>query len=107
MALLRLPVNSDLIAFRFKSELDGSILDYQFSFNSRYERWFLNVFDGNGNALLTGRCININLDLLGRFLREDLPAGLLVAINLVNVHEEATLLTLGNDCPVLYEEAEG
>jgi len=108
MAILRLPIDAKLASFRFQTQLDTTILEYDFHYNSRQERWFLTVRDTAGNDLLTGRPINVNLDLLGRFQGiDDFPLGLLVAVNFVDTPVDADEETFGEDVLLVYQEDEG
>ena len=108
MAILRMPIDATLASFRFQTQLDATILEYEFHYNGRQERWFMTVRDTAGNDILTGRPVNINLDMLGRFPGlEDLPDGLMVPINLVSEFVEADFETFGEDVLMLYQEATG
>lgn len=106
MATLQLPVQRELGSFKFTTPLDGRVFEYDFNFNSRFERWFVSVRDEDGNDVVLGRAINVNTDLLNRFRIEGLPQGLMFALNLGEPFVEATFESFERDVKLLYVEAQ-
>lgn len=106
MAILELPIDSQQVAFKFKVTLDSILVELEFHFNSRYERWFMNMLDENGNMILAGRPMMTNLDLTGRFADGRIPPGFMFPFNITQAFEDAGFEDLGEDVPVFYEEVE-
>ena len=104
MAISIIPTDAQQIAFRQEMTLNQVPLNLRFYFNSRSERWKLDILDVNDNPLILGRTINLGLDLYNRFALSGLPEGFLSTINLKNITAEAGLTTLGTDVLLIFDD---
>jgi len=105
MAIIQIPVRSDLYQYEFSCELDGTVYIFDIHYNSRKDRWIFGIKTSDGTEIVMGIPILVNYDLLGRFADSNLPPGTLFAINTESEHENAGELDLGDKVLLLYEEA--
>lgn len=105
MAVVEMPVRSDVKAYEFQIELDGVIYTLKFHFNSRAERWVMDIADFGGTELITGLFLLTNIDLNAQFVGEDIPPGRFILIDETGAERNPGFDDLGNDIKLLYEEA--
>lgn len=104
MAVSIIPTDAQQIAFRQTMTLNNVILNLRFYFNSRSQRWKIDILDVDNEPLILGRTMNLGLDIYNRFVLEDLPSGFLTTINLRTRTAEATLTNLGKDVLLLFDD---
>jgi hypothetical protein len=99
-----IPTDATQVAFKQEMTLNNVVLNLHFYFNQRSSRWKLDVYDANEEPLILGRTINLGLDLLNRFVLEELPRALLSTINLKNTTEEANFTNFGKDVLLIFDD---
>lgn len=105
--IINIPVSTSYGAqFKFNSELSGTNFIFLIEWNTRFERWFMSIFDTEENPLLMGIPMHVNTDLIGRFPRENLPAGTIILFDTSETEEECAYDDLGDRCILLYRERE-
>ena len=105
MAIVEIPVRSDLPAYQFGIDLDGVNFKFSFRFNTRMGRWLWDILDTEENPILMGVPLLVNLDLIGRYKIEELPLGSFICINETGTSNNPGRYDLGNNVKLLYEEA--
>lgn len=105
MAVLLMPIRSDLPSYEFQIDLEGSLYTFRFKFNRRMERWSMDIADENGVALLVGIPLHIDLDLIRRFKNTGLPPGNFYLVDESGEGKPATRETMGGDHKLFYIEA--
>lgn len=105
MALIKLPLRSDIPKSEFRVDLDGVTYTFAFRFNFRMERWIMDLKTENNVPLIMGIPVLIGTDFLERFQSADLPPGNLFAVNLEDEFVDADREDLGNNVIILYNEA--
>lgn len=105
MATIQIPLRSDLDAWEITVDLDGRTYNFEFAWNGRGEFWSLIIRNDVQQELVAGIPLRVNSDLLGRFVRDDLPPGVLTLFDTSGAELEAAKGDLGGRCVLLYQEA--
>ena len=105
MALLKLPLRSDIPAYDFRIDLEGETYTFEFRFNERMGRWIMDLKTENNDPLIMGIPVLIGTDFLERFEVDGLPPGNLFAVNLESEFVDAGRDDLGNNVVIIYNEA--
>lgn len=104
MAFLEIPIRSDIPAYNFQINLEGIIYTLGFRYNSRLERWVMDVKDVDEVALVTGVPLLYGIPLLDRYKNPALPPGTFILIDETNAERNPTRDGLGEDYKLLYKE---
>ena len=104
MAIVEIPVRSDLDRYSLTVDLEGTEYRLLFAFNSRDDHWYLSVDLTDGTALVSGTAIVADSPLLGRWAwRQELPAdGYLMAVDSSGEAEEPRKEDLGDRVKLLW-----
>lgn len=76
--LFTIPINTSLPNQKLKITLSGSIYELEIIYNTRMQRWTMNINDAAGNQLLQGVVLLIDRDLTGQYLQLSIPPGLFI-----------------------------
>lgn len=106
MALSIIPIRNDIPAYTEQLDLEGTRYFMRFKFNSRVDRWFMDLLDENQSEILNGIKIIVDFDLLGRFKDERLPPGLLYAVDESGNENQPDRLNFSNDVTLLYLDSD-
>lgn len=106
MAILRIPVNADQADLKLRTELEGITYVLRIYWNTRAERWFIEILDADENPMLMGTPLNVDTDFLSRFRIEGLMPGILILYDAGEENQEATRDSLGDRHLLLYLESE-
>lgn len=77
--VLLAPQRSDRPSFRWRTRLEGSFYNLRLVWNSRAQRWLLDISDAVGLPIATGIGIVTGVDMLRPFADSRLPGGQLFA----------------------------
>ena len=105
MAVFELPVRSDLPAYTFKQELEGSVYTFGFRFNERFGVWIMDISDEVGSPIILGTPVYTDVNILGRFPYESLPPGFFVCIDQTGEQRNPSRDDFGNEIKLLYLES--
>lgn len=105
MAILQLPVRSDLAAYSFAIQLELVRYQFNFRFNDRLGLWIMDVAKSDGTLVVAGIPVQTDVDLIGRFEYPDMPPGLLLAYDETGNSKDAGRNDLGESVTLLYQEA--
>lgn len=105
MAILELPVRSDLPAYEFQVSLDSEVFTLRFAFNFREGRWSMDVADSVGTDIINGIKLVHGFPLLRQYVVEGQPPGEFILIDESGNKKNPGRDDLGNDVKLLYEEA--
>lgn len=75
MALVTIPVRSDVPAYDFQITLDQKILNLEFAWNERTSLWTMNIFDLNLDQIIMGVPMFTEFPLLYKYQDSRLPPG--------------------------------
>jgi len=106
MAILELPVRSDIPAYSFKIDLDGASFRLKFYFNKRLGRWFMDILDASDVLLISGIILLTNLAIRDQYVKDGIPAGQFILIDETGNEKNPGEFDLGNDVRLFYQEAE-
>ena len=81
VASVKIPLRSDLDNWSLAVDLDEVSYQLHFCWNVRDEAWALDIRDGDGDDLLSGVMVRVDVPLNGLAPRGDLPPGQLMAID--------------------------
>jgi hypothetical protein len=107
MAILNLPVRSDVESYNFSAVLEGTTYLFRFRFNRRAGRWFMDIATSDGVDLVCGIVIQTNVNLIGRFEIDGMPPGLMLAYDESGQAADAGILDLGVTVKLTYQESTG
>ena len=105
MAIFEIPVRSDLPAYKFQINLEGTVFILRFRFNTRLDRWVMDVQDVNEDRIVTGIPMLTNLPLLDRYQDERLPLGRFTVIDETGNNRNPPREGFGEDFKLLYRES--
>lgn len=105
MATVEIPLDSSLVAQKFRVDLDGITFTFDFDFNERSQRWRMNISDDVESPLLTGVPVLPDVDLL-RYHQHNpnIPQGNFAAFNLDSPGVPPVNGELGSEVILIYEE---
>ena len=75
MAVLNIPVNSEVAAYSFTIELERVIYLFRFRFNFRKSRWMMDIATRDGINIVVGVPMVSAISLFDRFKNPLLPPG--------------------------------
>ena len=105
MAILEIPVRSDLSAYSFQITLETVVYTFAFRFNARQDRWIWDVQDVDGVPIVIGVPLLYGLPLLDRFKSESLPPGRFIVTDETGAERNPGRDSLGEDFKLFYEES--
>lgn len=79
--IIQLPMATNLPAFSFTSTLSGVAYSFNAYFNTRANRWMLDLLDVTQTPILMGIPLLIDRDLLGQYTTLPVPPGGLFVID--------------------------
>lgn len=105
MATVQLPTRVSLPSYRYRIDLDGVTYVLDFIYNSRMEKWLVQVEDEEGNVLVAHVPIIVDWNLFGRFVQETMPSGIIAAYDSSGNQEDPGRFDLGARVKMVYQEA--
>lgn len=104
MAIFQLPLAQDVPWFDFVITLSNVRYGMEARYNTRSERWHLDINDALQNPLVTGVPMLTGRSLCGQYTGSGLPPGDLVVIDTTNKGQPATLRSFLSTHVLLYIE---
>lgn len=105
MSLKILPIDGEDKNYEFKCDFDGVIYTLNVRYNSRMDRWILDIKTVDDEYILMGIPLLIGTDFIARFKDSRLPHGQLFIVNIPDQYTDAGEDELGTDALVFYNEA--
>jgi hypothetical protein len=105
MAIKEIAVVSSIPNYEFKTDLDGVTYTLAFRYNSRMDRWIMDIKTEDDDPIIMGIPILLGVSLVKRFADSRLPAGDIFAISTGTTTSEAGKEDLGENVLLLYQEA--
>lgn len=105
MAYLECPTRKDLPSYFYTITLDGTSYRLDFTFNVRMSKWFVQISDPQGNALIAPVPVVATWPLFNRFKKSTLPPGTLFCFDTSGANLDPDRFDLGDRCRILYLEA--
>ena len=104
MALIQLPLRSDVPAFTFQTDLDGTTYSFKFRYNSRMDRWAFDILTANNDPIIEGVLVVTGTLLLERFSDPRLPQGDMFVLNKEDENVSPGRNDLQKNVFILYDE---
>jgi len=104
MAIVVIPTRTDLGAYTFQAELDGSLYRFGMQFNEREQLWYMSIADEAGVAIRSGIKVVANFPLLTRVADIRKPPGQLIALSPTAQEPDPGLEDLGDGVSLIYLE---
>lgn len=105
MAWLQIPVQKEVPAYEMQVELERIVYTMRFRFNVRKDRWIMDVASREGTNIITGIPLLAGVDLLGKYLVENMPPGKLIVYDTKQNFESPGFSELGKTVLLLYVES--
>jgi len=105
MAIRELPVRSDIFAYTFLTTLEQNDYLFTLRFNSRQDRWIMDIQLPDETDLLIGIPLLVSFPLTFRFRDTRLPPGQFFVIDETGQERNPTRDNLGTDIKLLYSES--
>lgn len=103
MAVLTLPVRSDFDRFAFQVDLQGTLYNLAFRWNDRAGAWFFTLADADGDPIVAGKRVSVDVPLLRNVTDARRPAGEILALD-TNGAGDPAQSDLGGRVVVVYVE---
>lgn len=101
--ILKLPVLQEGPLFGFSVELEGVNYGFTFRWNERSSQWSMDVADGDGNLLVAGIRVVVDVPMLLRYRSiPRLPPGDIVAVDSTDQSRDPDFEDLGRRVEVFY-----
>ncbi len=104
MALIQLPLRSDVPAFTFQTDLDATTYSFKFRYNSRMDRWSFDILTASNEPIVSGVLVVTGTLLLERFSDARLPQGDLFVLNKEDENVSPGRNDLQKNVFILYDE---
>lgn len=98
----QVPARNDLPWYKFKITLSNVIFTLHFRFNSRSNRWIMDINDPSDNPILSGIPVLIQRNLTSQYTTFTVPAGTFFAIDDTNKDTQPTQFSFGTDHSLWY-----
>ena len=105
MSFIVIPTRSDIPNYEQRITLNGTQYVLSFRYNTRTDRWILDIKTSADEYIIMGIPILLGTGLIDRFVDDRLPPGYLFAINLEDEFAEGGAEDLGQNLLLIYEEA--
>ena len=106
MAIFEIPITNDKPSFTFKVDLDESEYTFQFRWNGRMDSWIIDLYDFEGELLVSGEPFYTETILFRNIDKPKMPKGVLYAVNNKTEYVNSDRFTIGVDVKLYYVEPE-
>jgi hypothetical protein len=97
------PLRTTRPAFRWRSRLDGTVYGFRLAYNTRNDRWYLDVQTADGTAVVSGLRVSTGVSLLAPFGENpNLPPGQLFVRDDSGADREPGLAAFRSDHRLIY-----
>ena len=105
MANVQMPVRNDQPAYGFQIELEGGIYFLDFRFNTRQNRWLMDILSQTQEPILMGLPVLTGIPISAGYTDDQKPPGYFLAVDQTGQERNADRETFGVDVLLLYEES--
>lgn len=99
-----IPFDNQLTSFTQDITLGTRTVKMTFYFNSRFDRWHMDIQDLDGNDILVGKVLHSNMDALIRCFDSRAPSGAIYPFDFSDLGREPGFENLGDDIQLVYDE---
>lgn len=105
--LVIMPTFTDTPWYKYKIVLSQVLYTLHFRFNSRMDRWIMDISDAINNDILTSIPLLINHNVTGRFSITNLPPGYFFCLDDTNQDTQPTQFSFGPTHTLWYSDPTG
>lgn len=105
--LVGIPVGNDLPFYKLRVPLSGILTGLRFQFNTRMNRWIMDVTDAQDVDLLSGVPLLVNRDLIGFYVYSGALPGRFLVTDDTNTGAQPTRNSFGTTHSLLYYDPTG
>lgn len=105
MAYITLPVRSDIPAYQFQIELEGTTYFFDFEWNERADCWTMDISNSDEVLLIAGIKLTCGFSLLEKFIIDGLPLGDFLLLDTTGKNLDPSANELGNRVLLMYRES--
>lgn len=105
MAVLEIPLRSDIENYSFTTTLEGKRYGFGFHFNARMAKWIFDVNQNDGTAIVSGIPVYVGMLPLARYRNELLPPGTIIFIDTAGGNVDPGEDDLGSRVSMMYIES--
>lgn len=105
MAIIEIPTRTDLPAYNYVVNLDGTSYKLSFTFNERMGKWFVAIATAIGEQIIDPVPVIATWPIFKRFKDSRLPGGTIFPFDTAGKNEDPGRFDLGDRVRLLYEEA--
>lgn len=102
MKYLVVPTQVDLPRYQFRVVLSGTVFTLRLKYNTRMERWMLDIADASGVDLVVGLPVLVSRNISGNYVITGLPSGFFFASDDTGAGENPTLDSFQSDKTFFY-----
>ena len=102
MAIVTVPLNSDLPDYQVTADLNGTTYIFGLRFSNRDGYWFLSLFDEDESPIFEGLRLVLGIDYCEMFSDERIPEGALQLFNYASPYTECGRDDLGESCQLVF-----
>lgn len=107
MGFLHLPVQNNIPAYEFETDLDGASYRFGFRYNARVDGWHMDILTVDEIPIRTGIRLVGGVSLLAVFQDPLLPPGVLFCFDTAGNNSTPTIETFGTTVLLVYQEVGG
>lgn len=100
--LIQIPVTNASASHKFICKIDDKVFTLRIRWNTRFERWMMDIMSEDETPILMGTPLHIDSDLIGRFRSLSLPQGLMILFDTTEKIIEADRQALGDKALLLF-----
>ena len=104
MTFFTVPLGNALPWYKFKITLSGVIFTLSFRYNTRSNRWVMDILDPTGNQILCGLPLLIQRNVDGQYPTLAIPEGVFFVTDDTGQGTQATQYSFGTDHTFWYED---
>lgn len=102
---LQLPVRHDIPSYNFQQELEGTVYDLEFNYNTRGGYWMMDINDASKNPIITGIRVVTDFSLIGHLKVPGAPPGQFIAYDTSGYNRDAGINDFGSKVLLIYRES--
>jgi len=102
MAVLEIPLRSDIESYSFTTTLEGRRYGFGFHFNARMGKWIFDVNQDDGTPIVSGIPVYVGTLPLARYRNELLPPGNILFIDTAGGNVDPSEDDLGSRVSMMY-----
>lgn len=105
MSFFRVPLRNDLPFYSFRDTFSGVVYTLQLKYNTRMQRWILDLQDPAGNPILAGLVLVTRRSLTAQYGTYGVPPGIFFVVDNTGNDAQPTQFSFGNTHDLIYSDS--